>query len=952
MTITLAAGHPAELARCADEPIATPGAIQPHGALLTVCDGGLIAHASANLSEFLGATPASVLGKPIDEFAKGVTEALRRQTLLTGAQPLQLEHLRDPKGRPLQLQVFRSGRYLCLDIEAARPAGQGADADFAQAIIQNFSVAQTQEDLCKLAVAGLKAISGFDRVMAYRFGKDGHGEVIAEACSPGIQAYLGLHYPASDIPQIARALYLRQRVGAIADASYRPVPIFGHPELDDGVPLDLTHSSLRSVSPVHLEYMRNMQTAASLTIGLAQDEALWGMLVCHHATPRVSDSKCRSIAGMIGQVVTLMLPGLGGAEIARQKLGRHTTLAAIVEKLAAPCPLSEALANASTEILGLVDATGALIRLSGTTVRLGVLPPPSVIDTVLAMQMPGPDADPLALDDLGLRHPQLASLVDQGCGVMVAPLALGDDDLIAWFRPELQRTINWGGNPNDHATWNPVSGRLSPRASFSAWKETVLGISAPWTPADLSLAPALRSALTNEMAKRTSAKLAKLRYFDPLTGLANRSLLQERSIALQATPDAKASLLFLDLDGLKAVNDTMGHGIGDGLLVEVAQRLVDGVRPDDLVARVGGDEFIVLCLGLELRLAERLGERLRRLIEQPFKISGRWCHVSASIGIANTSMLKGLDLMQAADIAMYAAKQAGGNRCQTFEHRLHEIAAEQVNFEHDLRDALGSDQFVLAYQPIFALKPDGDVLKGFEALLRWEHPKHGTLLPERFISVASKMGAIHPIGDWVFATAMRQALNFRALCPDLDLRIYVNASPLQLAHPGLYAGLCEILDSQPTFPPQALCIEVTENFVSDAVVVKTLAQIRELGVRVAIDDFGTGFSSLSCLRRLPIDEVKFDRSFLNELSLDAKSGKFFGLLNELIHSADTVVIQEGIETQAQLDFVRGAGADLVQGYYLSRPMTPDGATELCRKHGRPCGAGNVLLTKLNSPQDP
>ncbi|MDT8853723.1 EAL domain-containing protein [Paracoccaceae bacterium Fryx2] len=935
MIIAMPPGNPTNLDRCEREPIATPGAIQPHGALLTaVWDSGLIAHASANLDRILGASPASVLGQPIDRVIDGLND-LRQRGMLPGSQALpSTGHLRDPQGRPLQMHAFRSGRYLCVDIEVIQATAQRMQVGLAQTIIESFATAQTQTDLCALAVRGLKAVTGYHRIMAYRFGADGHGEVIAEACNPGMVPYLGLRYPASDIPQVARALYLRQRVGAIADSSYLPVPLLGHPDLDDGVPLDLTHSGLRSVSPVHLEYMRNMQTAASLTVGLADGGKLWGMLVCHHMTPRVPDPEQRSVAGMIGQVVSLMLGSLGETETALQKLGRQAILTALVEKLGAPGTLPEAFAGAQADLLGLVDAAGALVRLSGTTLRLGVLPPPCVVERVLPTPLPGPAADPLALDDLGLRHPDLAPSVADGAGVMVLPLASGGSDLIAWFRPEQRRTITWGGNPANHAKWDPDLGRMTPRASFAAWKETVSGRSNPWTMADLAQAQALRQAVATEMAQRDSAELAKLRHYDPLTGLANRSLLQERLTALLAESGAGAALLFLDLDRFKAVNDSMGHGVGDALLVEVAQRLSAAVRPDDLVARLGGDEFVVLCSGLDHGDVTRLGERLRHMIDQPFEIAGRWCHVSASIGVANTADLGNLDLVQAADIAMYAAKQVGGNRSQVFEPELHEVAARQVTFDRDLRDATGRDQFKLEYQPIFALAAKGKRLKGFEALLRWEHPQQGTLLPDQFIPMAEKLGHIHPIGDWVMATAVRQALALRTACPGLDLKIYVNVSPLQLAHPGFLSGLLDLLQSVPAFPPQALCIEVTESVVGDTNVGDILRQICAMGVRVAIDDFGTGFSSLSRIRCLPAHEVKLDRSFLNQLSMDDKSGKFLGILNALIHSADMSVVQEGIETEAQLDFVRAAGADLVQGYFLSLPLSIDEATQLARQHGQ------------------
>lgn len=905
---------------CEMEPIATPGAIQPHGALMTArADSGRVAHASVNLGEILGLPAASVLGAPIGEVIGRVNEILLREARRSGSEtPETIGSFRRSDGQLLHLHAFQSGDYMCLDIEPVRDEDGRLPPGARQSVIETFSSAMTQVELCELAVHGLQLVLGYDRVMAYRFGADGHGEVIAERRRQDLEPYLGLHYPASDIPQIARALYLRQRVGAIADACYRPVPLLGHPELDDGKPLDLTHSSLRSVSPIHLDYMQNMHTAASLTIGLADGDRLWGMLVCHNTTPRIAGPEWRAAAGMIGQVVSLLLSRLGEVENAAETLARQSTLSTLVERLSTGDTLAAAFVAADQLILDLVGASAAVVRLAGQELHFGRTPPVDAMQKVLdSLGRPSP-LEVLSLDDVTLRHPELPELLAAGSGILLLPLTSGDGDLIAWFRPEHVQTITWGGNPAEHGTWNPATQRMRPRASFDAWKETVTGRSLPWTSAERNCARELGEAIAAEMAQRTRAELARLRHYDPLTGLANRSYLQER---LAQDGQSAAALLFIDLDRFKAVNDSMGHGVGDGLLIEVARSLVATVRPHDLVVRLGGDEFVVLCHRLDAAGIVSLAERLRQALEQPFEVAGRKCHISASIGIAMADSIGDLDLVRAADIAMYAAKKNGGNRGELFRPSLYEETTQLVELDNDMRGAIESEQFHLVYQPIFALNPETERLVGFEALLRWDHPLHGALQPGIFIPLAERLGHIHAMGNWVLRRAILQLQAFRSAGPELDLKMNVNVSPLQLARPDFLARLADLLAQVPDLPRHALCLEITETSLSDEAVSEALISIRALGVRIAIDDFGTGFSSLACLRRLPVDVAKLDRAFLGGGHTAAQDHRFFAAVTGLVHAADLKVVQEGIETLDQLALVRAAGADFAQGFHLAAPLS-------------------------------
>jgi len=648
-----------DTSRCAQEPIHIPGAIQPHGALLAVLvDGGLVTHASANLSAILGCQAKEVLGRPLKQaIGEAACRELLDVTLPDRVAPRQRVYLLPrPAGGTLFLRSYRSGRHLCVDIEPIQlDTPQGVVVHTLQSVLEIFNGATSCSQLCELAVRELTTITGYDRVMAYRFNRDGHGNVIAETCVAGLAPYLGQWYPATDIPPQARQQYLRRRIGAVADSSYRPVLLLADPALDDRTPLDLTHSFLRSVSPIHCEYMRNMNTAASLTIGLALGQDLWGMLVCHHTTPRVPRPELRAIADLIGQVVSLLLKSLGEAEVLTARFERMSILHALTDRLAAPGSLIDAFAAAETELLSLVDATGAVLRLSGKVVCLGRTPSPAEAERALVLLQPKADGEPLAVDDLSLRYPTLVGCAGEGSGVLLLPLAAGTDDAILWFRPEQARTIVWGGNPAEHATCDLVTGRVSPRASFDAWKEIVTARSAPWMEADLALARDLRSTIKAEVATRNKTELFELRYQDPLTGLPNRTLLKQRLADAKRETGTNVTLLFVRLEDTKEINEALGYTAGDKLLIEMAQRLVAAAGPGNLAARLGGAEFVVLCRGLQPAEAAELGEEIRRAIAAPYELFGRLFHLASGIGVAVVDQSNVLDPASAADLAMQEA---------------------------------------------------------------------------------------------------------------------------------------------------------------------------------------------------------------------------------------------------------------------------------------------------------
>jgi len=426
--------------------------------------------------------------------------------------------------------------------------------------------------------------------------------------------------------------------------------------------------------------------------------------------------------------------------------------------------------------------------------------------------------------------------------------------------------------------------------------------------------------------KQAEARLHLLATHDTLTGLPNRSLLHERLQHMldACAPGASVAVMFLDLDRFKEVNDSFGHELGDVLLCEVAARLRKVLRPDDVVARLGGDEFVVVaaCSGTrEARsAAAAISSKLLEALTAPVRVGPQDVFVGASIGIsmfpqdATTREL----LFQTADTAMYGAKSAGRNRYRFFEPEMTVAARERMALELSLRPALAREEFELHYQPRIDLRTMR--LVGIEALIRWNHPERGRVAPQQFIGIAEETGLIVPIGRWVLREACRQT---RSLIDEFGrpVRVSVNVSARQLAQPAFVDEVRAALDFA-GLHPSSLELELTESALIEDLE-RTAAMLRELqalGVKLAVDDFGTGYSGLAYLRRLPIDVLKLDRSFV--LGDDGRIGafEFVKAFVDMAHALQMSVVAEGVETAEVLDFLRAARCDEAQGYLLGRPL--------------------------------
>ncbi|GEB47619.1 putative bifunctional diguanylate cyclase/phosphodiesterase [Streptomyces cacaoi] len=462
-----------------------------------------------------------------------------------------------------------------------------------------------------------------------------------------------------------------------------------------------------------------------------------------------------------------------------------------------------------------------------------------------------------------------------------------------------------------------------------------------WTNLTLSLLrdaegePRYQLALMEDITERRLLHL-RLRYeatHDELTGLPNRTLFAERleRILTAGSGARRFGLCYLDIDGFKTVNDSLGHAVGDQLLVSVAERLQScTAAPAHLVARIGGDEFVILISDPDGREeVTSLARAALATLATPISVDGRDLSVRASIGIVEgpSGELEPAEVMRSADITMYRAKDAGGNRYEVADPDSDARAIDRHSLTTHLPAALERDEFFLEFQPLIRMS-DGTV-DGAEALVRWAHPVHGRLGPDRFIPLAEHTGLIVPLGRWVLEQAVAQTCTWAS---GLPLRVNVNLSPRQLHHPDLVPDTIAVLEAAGV-EPSALCLEVTESALisADEAELKPLWQLAELGVDIALDDFGTGYSNLANLRKLPATTLKLDRSFTQGLQrhpADPVDVTFVEGIVSLAHALGLAVTVEGVETEHQAGQLRELGCDTAQGWYYARPSS---ATEFARE---------------------
>ena len=442
---------------------------------------------------------------------------------------------------------------------------------------------------------------------------------------------------------------------------------------------------------------------------------------------------------------------------------------------------------------------------------------------------------------------------------------------------------------------------------------------------------------TAAQQRQAEVHIQRLAHYDALTGLPNRVLLDDRcrtAMAIAHRAGHGVALMFLDLDHFKNINDSLGHRVGDDVLVELARRLRQSVREQDTVSRLGGDEFVLLLPDTDAQGAAHVATKILHTALEPFLIEGHELTVTPSIGIAlypqDGDSLE--TLSRSADAAMYLAKEEGRNGFRFFTTTIQARSERTLLLGNALRRALQRQQLTLVYQPQMDLATGA--LIGAEALVRWNHPELGTISPAEFIPVAESNGLILDIGAWVLREAAQQAARWHAMGWH-DWRVGVNVSAVQFRHGNLPELVAEVLH-QAQLPPTQLELELTEGVAlhNAQQVSATMAQLAQLGVHLAMDDFGTGYSSLSYLKRYQLGKLKIDQSFVRDIAIDADDRAIVQAIIGMAHSLGLQTIAEGVETQEQIDFLRAQGCAQIQGYWLSKPLDAQALTALVRQRGQ------------------
>ncbi|AWN41982.1 ATPase [Methylobacterium durans] len=508
--------HGAELTACDREPIHILGTLQPHGFLLAGEGADLrIVQASANVPDRPGRLAARIHGQPLGaafpEIGSAAASDLAAQSGREGANYVRTLTLNTVDGpRSYDLAVHQSSGLTILELEevaSETASAHSLDALYPllNAFVEGLHTATTAEELCALLAADIRHITGFDRALVYRFDRDWNGTVVAEDGNGVLPSYLDLRFPASDIPAQARELYRRNRLRIIPDAGYEPVPIVPKLTPSTGAPLDLSQSVLRSVSPVHVEYMRNMGTMASMSVSILVDGALWGLISCHNKAPRQVPLRARNACDFLTRIFALQLAAKERGALAEQRLHLGAIQARLLGFMAEEDQFVDGLLNHPEDVLALTGANGAAIVTAEHCRLLGTTPAERQVRGIYDWLSVHHGGEPVYMTDaLSAEHPPARSFADLASGLVAISISQKYASYVLWFRPEVVQTVKWGGNPTKVATQDPTGGpdRLHPRKSFEIWKETVQGRSLPWSAPEVDAAKDLRSAVLGIVLRR------------------------------------------------------------------------------------------------------------------------------------------------------------------------------------------------------------------------------------------------------------------------------------------------------------------------------------------------------------------------------------------------------------------------------------------------------------------
>jgi diguanylate cyclase (GGDEF)-like protein len=942
-----------EAEQCATEQIQFIGSIQPHGFTLLVDQkSNEIIQYSANLLPLLNQeleqplnTNTQVLNTNLSDWME--VNVLHLSTFLVSSKTRKVDF--GAQGRissqKWECLVADSGDYWNFEFfQRGRQEDAAHLLGSLDQILTRFRETTDSDSLFQGITDEFQKLTGYDRVMLYKFHEDWTGEVLSESVSGRAeQQYLGLRFPAEDIPKNAREQYKNSSLRILADVDAEPVPLVPQ-TLPSGKSFHQGSSVLRSMSPMHLMYLKNMGVRASMSIALMSKGKLWGLVAFHHYSPRMPGlftlSELKASCELFTEIVLAHLNPMLDMEQIQKAVQAKSDIDGIFTRLKLAGKELSWLPEVLTEVRDITQETYLGYCLDGHCHMVSESGPVELQPTISdSLETLFEQAEDRVFESSQLLVPPRPTVLSKDADIAGIMMARGRSvpGLIVFFgAPEVRKEINWGGVPNSvNIVARDGVRRLEPRNSFALWRQEVIGQCDEWTSAHRDILETYLAATEDFVLYRRNEeaheRLKVTSYTDTLTGLPNRRYLSEYFEKLAAQElDICVSLFFLDLDNFKKINDYIGHHAGDRLLIETAKRLKYSVRLDDLVCRLGGDEFVVVIQHKSSKadtnqaMAERIADNIIEAVGQPVFEGDQPMISTASVGAitCNARELSFGDILQRADIAMYNAKHFGKNRVHFFSNEDLKQARREGLIETELRKCLQQKCFQVYYQPQV---DNQGIIVGAEALARWTHPEMGVIGPDVFIPLAEKNHLIKELGLQMLEKVCAQLAQWRADEDCDDLRtISVNFSAMHLLSEGFVNDVSEIV-AKYGLSNHEIRLEITESlFIEDfSVATAILASLRELGFTISMDDFGTGYSSLNYLWKLPIDEVKIDRSFVVSMSEDDNSLTMVEGIVSLCNKLNLDVVAEGVEKKIELRLLRLFGCKIFQGYYLGRPVPAD-----------------------------
>ena len=906
--------------------------IQPYGVLLAIQrQTGRIAAVSANAATWLGQPPRDLLGQDWRQVLPAEVFGLTSQEDGTGILPdLGLRSL-NLGGQAVIADVSQAGDYDLVELEPGQAPAFGAGSDLLMRGIHQLATAESEQAAAEALMRAVARITGYDRVMLYQFLPGWHGKVVAEVLKPGVGGFLGLHFPASDIPANARRLYVIKRQRLIPDIGAEAVPVLA---ITPGLELDLTQSELRAVHPTHIQYLRNMGVEASFSVSLLVGGQLWGLIACHHLAPRRISFASRQLCDQLATVASIHMTDLQRLALERVRHGHHIARSHAHLELQAIGGGKQVIATQLARFREALGAHGAWAYLDDRSHYNGDVPDEASLsvlknwlDTYDRRGIAAHSAIPPALE----KYP---ALVRFASGLLYLPLT--DQDFLVLLRVEQSERVTWAGKLREDSGSQDPALELTPRTSFQAWSEQTQGQALPWRDTDLEGAALLREMLLEHLDR---IRLEQLALADPLTGLSNRAMFERKlqeAVTISLRDNVLCAVMMIDLDRFKPVNDQYGHPVGDALLIQVAQRLRQQVRDLDVVARLGGDEFAIIQFHVSsARDVDQVAERILEAIRQPYEIQGHLIDIGASIGAAVCPQhaAERETLLQRADLALYQVKRGGRDGFRLFDQEMLPEEERISSLRGQLAAALEADRLYFVYQPI--LHAHTGSLQGLEAFVRWDHPERGTLTGAEVMALIQQHHLGNAFAEWSLRQVIRQARQWQRMGQALvPLALNVNAAPfLELDLAASCAALAEGLD----FSLEWLRLEVEESILQADVarIAPRIEALAELGVLTQIDHFGNGPLPLIDLPTLRVNRLKILASLLQKHPPRQDGRPVVALICSVAKALKIPLIATCVENQAMLADVRRRGFELVQGHAIAPILEAVKVPDWLRHGGQP-----------------